>query len=100
MIAVRRFIKNKNGSATVRNPKGIDLLEVMMKSNGVVYNKDKTQIDIGLTVKRWIAIWFNGGTYVILGKRLTDSESEDVAYQLITLLQWLERHFGKRALEQ
>lgn len=76
-----------------------DALEDMMRSNGVVYNPDQTQIDIGLTIKRWIAIWFNGGQYTMRGKRLSDSDSEDVAYELITLLQWLERHHSKRALE-
>ena len=33
------------------------------------------------------------------GKRLSDSESEDVAYQSIALLQWMERHYSKRTLE-
>lgn len=81
------------------NLKEFDPLKSMMISNGVVYKHNRTEIDLGLTLKRWIAIWFNGGTYVIDGKQLSDSESEDVAFQLITLLQLLERHFGKRALE-
>lgn len=77
-----------------------DRLFKMMRTHGVVYSRyNHEQIDMGLTIKRWIAIWFNGGQYTIDGHVLTDSESEDVAYQLITLLQWMERHYSKRALE-
>lgn len=67
-----------------------DPLIEMMKSNGVIYNGDR--IELRDTLKRWIAIYFNGGQYRYNGDVLSDKESEDAAFALIGLFDWFERN--------
>ncbi|MCC6101776.1 MAG: hypothetical protein LIV28_09620 [Lactobacillus sp.] len=67
-----------------------DPLIEMMKSNGVIYNGDR--IELRDTLKRWIAIYFNGGQFRYNGDVLSDKKSEDAAFALIGLFDWFERN--------
>lgn len=61
----------------------------MMRSNGFVYVDN--HIEFRETLKRWIAIYFSGKQYRYNGKLLSERESEEVAFGLIYLFDYLER---------
>ncbi|MCW3778657.1 hypothetical protein [Levilactobacillus namurensis] len=72
---------------------GNDALREMILTHGAVFTTShgKRSVDLRETLKRWIAIWFNGGTYTIEGRQLSDKESEDVTYDLLNLLAYFDR---------
>ncbi|PTM21327.1 hypothetical protein DA798_10850 [Lactobacillus sp. PFC-70] len=75
-----------------------DPLKEMMLNHGAVFTTyhGKQAVDLRETLKRWIAVWFDGHTYIIEGQRLSDGESEDMAYNLINLLGYFDRKYLRK----
>jgi hypothetical protein len=67
----------------------------MMRSNGVIYVGD--HIEFRDTLMRWIAIYFSGKCYRYNGEILNEKDSEEVAFGLIYLFDYLERTHKKKS---
>lgn len=75
-----------------------DPLTQMMVNHGVVYGRyhGKKTIELRETLMRWIAVYFSGNLYIIDGHYISKSKSEDMAYDLLNLLGFLDRKYLRK----
>ena len=75
-----------------------DRFTQMVINHGVVHGRyrGKKTIELRETIMRWIAVYFSGDLYKINGHYVNKTESENIAYDLLNLLGYLDRRYLRK----